>query len=57
MGQVEAEMAPLVYQMNHANESFKVAAKQVRIHIKAAEPPRASSKGAAKPKAKPKARQ
>ena len=56
MGQTEKEMEPLVYKMNHANDAFKVASKQVRVHIKAAEPPKASSKGAAKPKAKPKAR-
>ena len=57
MGDAEVDMAPHVYQMNNANDAFKIASKQVRVHIKAAEPPKASSKGAAKAKAKPKARQ
>ena len=52
MGEESVDMAPKVYQLNHANSSFKEASKHVRMHIK----PDAAAKGSAKGKAKSKAK-
>ena len=52
MGEGEAEMGPLVYQMNHLNTSYKEASKHVRLHITPAKPKAKAKPGACKAKAK-----
>ncbi|CAE6943638.1 unnamed protein product [Symbiodinium sp. CCMP2456] len=45
-GKPDDALEPLVYQLNHANDVYKTAAKHVKLHAAAPKTPKA--KGAAK---------